>query len=110
MVAPSLLAILLGLAVPYLVGRKFAEQYPSWIGVAASFVLACVAGVVALLIVAFGVGLLLEYFLNLFAVRLDTGTWVEGYLRGIIWVFVGAAVGVFRGRRRAASRRAALGS
>lgn len=105
--APTLLAMLVGFGVPYFVGRRFAERYPSWVGVAVSFTLACVAGVAALLIMAFGVGFLLEYFMNLFDMRLDAGAWIEGLVRGIWWVFLGAAVGTFHGRRRAATLRAA---
>ena len=80
--APTLLAMLVGVGVPYFVARKFAERNPGWVGVAVSLALACAAGVVALFMLAFAAGFLLEHYMNLFDVRLDTGAWLNGLARG----------------------------
>jgi hypothetical protein len=103
--APTLLAMLVGVGVPYFVARKFAERNPSWVGVAVSLALACAAGVVALFMLAFAAGFLLEHYMNLFDIRLDTGAWLNGLARGIWGVFPGAAAGAVHGRRRAAALR-----
>jgi len=99
--APTLLAMLVGVGVPYFVARKFAERNPGWVGVAVSLALACAAGVVALFILAFATGFLLAHF----DIRLDTGAWLKGLERGIWGVFPGAAGGAVHGRRRAAALR-----
>ena len=101
--APTLLAMLAGVGVSYFVARKLAERNPGWLGVAVSLALACAAGVMALFILAFAAGFLLEYFMNLFDIRLDTGVWLNGLARGIWGVFPGAAGGAVHGRRRAAA-------
>ena len=98
---PTLLAMLVGVGVPYFVARKFAERNPGWVGVAVSLALACAAGVVALFMLAFATG----YLLALFDVPLDTGAWLKGLARGIWGVFPGAAGGAVHGRRRAATLR-----
>jgi hypothetical protein len=103
--APTLLAMLVGVGVPYFVARKFAERNPSWVGVTVSLALACAAGVVALFMLAFAAGFLLEHYMNLFDIRLDTGAWLKGLARGIWGVFPGAAGGAVHGRRRAAALR-----
>ena len=97
--APTLLAWLVGFGVPYLVGLRIAQRYPSWVGVAVSLGIACAAGVVALYALAFVAGFLVE--------QSDALAWLNGLARGIWAVFVGAAVGAFLGRRRAAMLRTA---
>ena len=105
--APTLLAWLVGVGVPYLVGRRIAQRYPGWVGVVVSLGLACAAGVAALFVLAFVVGFLVEYLKNLFDVQPDASAWFNGLVKGIWAVFVGAAVGAFHGRRRAAMLRTA---
>jgi hypothetical protein len=100
---PTLLAMLVGVGVPYFVARKLAERNPGWVGVAVSLALACVAGVVALFTLAFAAGFLLEHYMNLFDVRLDTGAWPKRLERGIWGVLPGAVGGIVHGRRRAAA-------
>lgn len=105
--APTLLAWFVGFGVPYLVGRRIAQRYPSWVGVVVSLAVAGAAGVAALYMLAFVAGFLVEYVKNLFDVQPDALAWFNGLARGFWAVVVGAAVGAFHGRRRAATLRAA---
>ena len=86
--APTFLAWLVGFGVPYLVGRRIAQRYPSWVGVAVSLGLAGAAGVAALYMLAFVVGFLIEYVKNLFDVQPDAVAWLHGLARGIWAVLV----------------------
>jgi hypothetical protein len=98
---------LVGWVVAFFVGRHLSERLPNWIGCFAWFVVACVAGSAAVLILAFGGGWLIDQVYTAdprFAVE-----WLRSVLGWSLWVpIVGAAFGVVSGRRRASSRRDAL--
>ncbi len=106
----SVIAVLVGYAVPSIVGRGVGERFPNWIGVVAAFLTACLAGGVALLLIAFGGGWLFDLILRASTgYRLDDLSWIQKVLGlGTWFVLLGAAIGAFRGRRRATARSAAL--
>ena len=104
--AATLLAMLVGVGVPYFVARKFAERYLSWVGVAVSLALACAAGVVALFILAFVSGFLLEHYMNLFDIRLDAGAWINDLSEGDLGSVPGSGNGRFSRPTPAAALRA----
>jgi hypothetical protein len=104
---PAAAAFFVGWVVSFFIGRRLSERVPSWIGCLAWFVVACVAGGVAVFVLAIGGGWLVE---QVFASDPRYGgEWLMSVLRWGLWpAIVGAAFGVVSGRRRASARRDAL--
>ena len=105
-----LIALFVGLGVPYFVSRKISERFPTWMGIGGSFLMACLVGGVALVATAFGGGWLYDQLLDLAAgMRLEIAMWIRIVIGNGVWVaLIGALLGSFHGRRRAIARRETL--
>jgi hypothetical protein len=103
-------AALLGGIVAFFVGCGLCERYPNWLGTIASLLLACGAGGISTVAMAFGGGWLVDQSLVLlFDYRLDILHWVGRVFGFGVWgTLIGAAIGVVSGRRRSSARRDAL--